>query len=126
MIHIPKLKRTKHQEADLQGACERMLEIYGLQYIRLPDCIMGYLSKPSTPPPIRAAVGNYLKGQPDLVVLDRGYALLVELKSDTGRLRDSQKAWAKGNTLHVIRDIDTFQTLLLSWQESIDIKENGA
>jgi hypothetical protein len=49
----------------------------------------------------------------------------VELKSKTGTVSKRQRNWAKHNTLHVPRDIDTFKSILLSWQESIDIKEIG-
>lgn len=115
MLKFPKIKRTKHSEADLQGLCEHYLEVMGLQYIRIPDAVLGYLSKPSTPSPIRKLVGDYMRGQPDLVVLCANKVLLVELKSDIGRVRDSQNAWAKGLELNVVRDFDTFRELVDRW-----------
>jgi hypothetical protein len=115
MLRFPKHKRTKHQEADLQGLCEHYLEAMGLQYVRIPDAVLGYLARPSTPPPIRKLVGDYMRGQPDLIVLYAGRALHIELKSDVGRVRDSQNSWAKGLELNVVRDFDTFRELVERW-----------
>ena len=113
MMTFPKFKSARNgKEKDLQASCERYLELLSLRYIRIPDAVLGYLSKPSAPPQIRKLVGRYMRGQPDLVILSNGDFMLVELKSEKGKLRDSQKDWAAGMQLNVVRNFDDFKILV--------------
>jgi len=118
-MQYPKVKR-KRPERKIQSDCESVLACYGLEYVRIPDDIFTYLMRPQTPIQIKNLVSDYMKGQPDLVIIDRDRVLLVELKSENGGLSQGQRKWGKSNTLHVVRDVETFKTLILQWQEGID------
>jgi hypothetical protein len=119
MLRFPKRKRTGKRnrvEATLQSTCENFLEDYDIKFVRIPDAIYAYLMRPESPPYIKELVHQYLSGQPDLIMLkpDNRY-IIVELKTDTGTVKDSQESWAKGLELNVVRDFDTFRELVERW-----------
>ena len=91
------------EEAVIQSMAEQLCIRLGISFIRLPDPILGFLAR-NAPAPIKMFVAKYLRGFPDLVLMDvktmRFYPLelkVVKRKGEkNGGLSSSQlKWWAK-------------------------------
>lgn len=94
-------------ESELQAQCEEYLRLRNVPFIRIPDGVYATLVKS----PKTARLAGEMRGVPDLTILDpteegHNRALLVELKSKNGRLRQGQKTWARKANMVVVRNFD--------------------
>jgi len=112
-------KPTKDAEKILQRQIEEYLDYLPVEYIRIPDTVyyilFGPQSKLSTKE--KVFVAKYLKGMKDLIILkplDNGYALalVLELKTKTGKVSQGQKNKHKLLTTHVKRSFDDARELI--------------
>lgn len=110
----------RHDEDDLQAAAERYLQLRRIRYIHIPGKLQKYIwnKRSAVPPWIAKIASDALKSIPDLLLFDpRGRYLAIELKSDTGRLTEGQKAWLPYG-LVVCRDIDDFVLIVNKWSKN--------
>ena len=85
-------------EADIQREVEAYVEARGIYYTRIPDSLFRWIygAGSSVPVWVRAMIGRYLKGQPDMILLKpmgngKGcFALPLELKRAGGKLSPEQ------------------------------------
>ena len=121
---VEKVKKTKKRgeaEKVLQSKCEKYLDLKGIRYIRLPDSLYGMIFNPynKVPPQVRREISDCIKGVPDLIILDKqgnyNKCLLIELKTETGKLSQGQKSFSKGLNVEVVRDLTTFKELVQCW-----------
>ena len=120
-------KRPKEEEHRIQCACVRW---FNLQYPHLQDRLFavpnGGRRDAATAAKLKAE--GVVAGVADLILLksNRDYgALLIEMKTSTGRQRDSQKKWqftvcADGEYKYVVvRSVDEFKRVIDSYLKSI-------
>ena len=106
---VPKVTITEDQ---LQGQCNDTLNAYRMRWLRIPDWIWAWL-KQNAPIQIMKELSKRFGGMPDIIALepvgDYNLALLLELKTETGKLHGKQKHW-KG--AQISRDPDkTIETI---------------
>ena len=101
---VPKVTITEDQ---LQGQCNDTLNAYRIRWLRIPDWIWNWLIH-NAPVRINKWMAERFGGMPDIVALepvgDYNLALLLELKTERGKLHGNQKHW-KGK--QISRDPDT-------------------
>ena len=112
----PGLRRRKPNrptgpaEATIQAQVELYLRLKQVPFIRLPDALMrGIFASYHIPVHQKKIIAEYLRGLPDVMVLkpDGRYCkmLPLELKTEVGKLTQSQKHWqTKINTI-VVRNV---------------------
>ena len=100
----PVSSKVTMSEAELQDKVEDVLTDLGLQYVHIPGNLQNYL-RGRAPAHIAALASRAFKGMPDLLIFDKSgeynVCLLLELKTEIGRLSQSQVNWSKGLNLHV-------------------------
>ena len=92
------LKVSGPPEADIQREVEAYVEARGIYYTRIPDSLFRWIygAGSSVPVWVRAMIGRYLTGQPDLILMKpmgngKGcFALPLELKRVGGKLSPEQ------------------------------------
>jgi hypothetical protein len=98
----PKKKTVKIGEKVIQEKLEGRLRSYGLKFFHIPDLLLFFLkNNPAVPQYIRNLVSEYFKGVPDLVVFHKNqegynYCLLLELKTEAGKVSTGQQRWHSG------------------------------
>ena len=109
-------------EAVTQELVEQYLGHLGLPYIRIPAYVLraafGY--RPGASGAELGAMREasaYLKGLPDLIVLDAsGCALSIELKTDTGKLSAAQRLWRTAIGTKTARSFEEAKALIDAWR----------
>lgn len=112
-------KEMKHPEQDLQIAC---VTWFYAQYGTRKDCKLFHSpngGKRSAREAAKFKAMGVLPGVPDLILLHQGKAHFFELKSDKGKLIDSQKdfgMWLLTNGFEcaVIKSFDEFKSAIES------------
>ena len=85
-------------EAEIQAMAEELALRLGLGVIRLPDQVLGFLAQ-RAPAPIKHFVAKYLRGFPDLFLVDGDRCKAIEIKKvkrkgeKNGGLETSQIKW---------------------------------
>ena len=92
-------------EASIQEQAEELLDALGIRYIHIPANLQRYL-RVTAPPQIAAEASRAFKGLPDIVAFRQGsgaYAdcLLLEIKTEAGRLSQGQVNWHRGLPVQV-------------------------
>jgi Holliday junction resolvase len=95
------MKRKEATERSLQNAIVKALDLLGFLVIHIPN----QYSKG------RVRDAGFVSGAPDLIVLKDGKVFFLEIKTQTGRVRASQKLFAErlrrqGFDYFVIRSLD--------------------
>lgn len=122
MKQTNKLKET---EDELQDKCESYLNLRGIRYIRIPNAVYSIIFGIGNALHIglKRMLAQALGGIPDLVILAPlsrfNACLLVELKTKKGKVRQSQRNWAKGLNVEVIREFEDFKKLVEEWEENL-------
>lgn len=111
------LSKWQGKESDLQRQCEQYLELFqNIATIRIPDAVYRAIFASSLHPKIKRLISGYIKGLPDIILLKEKngvtQALCVELKTETGKMSQGQKAFAKIVTVHVVRSFESFVELV--------------
>ncbi len=84
-----------------------MLKSYGLKYFHIPDNLLCFLKTNSAVPQgIRNLISEHFKGVPDLVIFHKNqdgynFCLLLELKTENGKVSTGQKNWHAGLNVNV-------------------------
>lgn len=126
-IPIPKpgKKRQKRKikaisntpEAQLQAKVEKYLELHQIRYLHIPDRVYrmcAFASK--TPIHVKQELSYYLKGVPDLLIFQDDRCLILELKTEKGKVRQPQKAWLKGIKHYVPRSFIEAMKIINDWR----------
>lgn len=112
-------KELKQVEDKLQKAVEQYLKLKNIRYIHLPKNSQRFIwnKKYGIPAYVAAEASRALKGVPDLILFgkDQTY-LLIELKSEKGKLTPEQKTWLEYGMV-VYRDFDSLQELIDKWDK---------
>jgi len=111
--------RASMPESALQKTCEAYLDVLDLPYIRIPDTMNSIVFGSSyIPVHVKRMISAFTKGVPDLTILHpEGMFLCVELKTESGKQSQAQKAWSKrvAAHYHIIRSFEDFKTLVNTW-----------
>jgi len=112
-IDVTEYRNMVCKEADLQRQAEEYLQVQGIPFIRVPDAIYkAIFSSRTIKPYIKALISRFIKGLPDLIILDPAgrwnRACCIELKSATGKLSQGQKNFAKRVNVVVKRNFEDF------------------
>ena len=112
-----RVRKAKTPESIIEEQTESLLDNLGLKYIRVPDAIYSAIfGGNSIKPYIKALISTFIKGLPDITVLLRdGRYICIELKTETGKLSQGQKTFAKAigeENFHVCRSVDEVVELL--------------
>ena len=110
--HKRRIQSIKITESQLQKSCEDVLNAHRIKYLRIPDWVWRWI-KWHAPPQIVKALSDRFGGVPDIVALEPigkyNLALLLELKTKTGKLHGKQKHWT-GN--QISRDPDKTKKII--------------
>jgi len=95
------MKSKNTSERALQHVIVKALDLMGFIVIHIPN---QYAKG-------RVRDAGFASGAPDLIVLKEGKVFFLEVKTKTGRVRPSQKAFAErlrreGFEYHVVRSLD--------------------
>lgn len=109
----------KHEESDMQRACVKW---FRLQY---PSCVVFAVPNGGARNRVTGAVmkaEGVLAGVADLVIVAPGRVFFVELKTQDGRLRDTQRDFADavrrlGHEYAVCRSFDEFRDYVSDWMK---------
>lgn len=112
-------KPNNRSEENLQVQCEALLRMLNIAYIRIPNAVYcRFFANNKKYNWTNKNVSTNISGLPDLTILLRdGNYICVELKSKTGRLRDSQKVFRDAvgiENFFVCRTFEEFQEVLRS------------
>ena len=113
-------------EGELQALCEKYLEMAGILYTRVPDNLWNFImgtrkSTNKNTTAMRMSAIKYLAGVPDFLIFGQypngeAACLLIELKTEKGKLRASQVEFAKSTTVYVVRSFQDFVSIVEKWQ----------
>ncbi len=107
--------KAKTQESELQDFTNALLDTMGLVYLRLSSsALRAIFSNPAIPVYVKKHISDNLGGWPDNLVmypLGNGINLVLglELKTETGTLRASQKRRARDISIVVARTKDEIE-----------------
>ena len=115
-------------EAQIQDYCEQYLNKKGIPFLHIPDAVYESCSRFSPLSEIKKVqISAYLKGVPDLMIFKHvkydqyspndNNCLIVELKSEKGRLSQGQQNWNTGLKVHVIKSFEAFKDLVDEWSK---------
>lgn len=102
--------RAKTPESELQGFANALLDAMGLTYLRLSEsALRAIFANPAIPVYVKKHVSDQLGGWPDNMILyplgnGLNLCLCMEIKTETGKLRASQKRRARDVSIMVVRD----------------------
>ena len=119
----PASAKATMSEEELQDKVEDLLTYYGLQYVHVPGNLQRYL-RTRAPAHIAAEASRAFKGMPDLLVFsadgDYNVCLLLELKTEIGKLSQSQKDWSNGLNLSVAYGFEEAKEILEKFVKYVD------
>ena len=120
-IKTPTKKKRTSPEKLIQKKVEAYLNILGVRFFHIPDYLLMFIkATPGVPQYLKNLVSQHFKGLPDLIIWHKNkkgfnHCLLLELKTETGKLSQGQKNWHKGLNVAVtygaeeaIKEIDKF------------------
>lgn len=121
-----RVKKAKAPESHLQAQVNSMLKWANISYIRVPDLIyrlQGWDQR--LRPHEKKVLKDAFKSLPDNIImmpLDQNYflGLNLELKSDTGKLSQGQKAYARNMPVTVCRDLEGVQKAIKDLMGAVD------
>jgi hypothetical protein len=101
----PRAPKVTIKERDLQSMAENLCLALGVRFFRVPDKLLAYL-KCYAPEWTRVFVSRYLSGLPDLLLFKSNpkgdnTVRFIEIKTEAGKLRQSQSKWHSGLNIHV-------------------------
>jgi hypothetical protein len=96
----PKASKVTIKEKDLQGMAENLAIALGIRFFRIPDKLLSFLAN-YAPPWTRVFVARYFAGVPDMLLFKalpdgRNEVRFIEIKTQTGRIHQSQAKWHSG------------------------------
>jgi hypothetical protein len=119
----PSSSKATMSEAELQDKVEDILLDLDLQYVHIPGNLQRYL-RTRAPAHIAAEASRAFKGMPDLLIFSKheeyNVCLLLELKTEIGKLSQSQRDWSKGLNLHVAYGIEEAKNILSEFANYLD------
>lgn len=120
-VKTPNKKKKTSPEKIIQKQVEAYLTILGVRFFHIPDYLLMFIKvTPGVPQYLKNLVSQHFKGLPDLIIWHKNekgfnHCLLLELKTETGKLSQGQKNWHKGLNVSVtygsdeaIKEIDKF------------------
>jgi hypothetical protein len=122
----PKRKTVKQPEKVIQSQIEGMLKSYGLKYFHIPDNLLCFLKTNSAVPQgIRNLISEHFKGVPDLVIFHKNqegynFCLLLELKTENGKVSTGQKNWHAGLNVNVTYGLEEAKKVVEEFIEFVD------
>lgn len=118
-MDVQEFQKWQGRESDLQRACEQVLDLLGITYIRLPDSLYrSIFANKRISAHIKKEIARSIKGLPDIIILlpdeDEIYckACCIELKTKSGKLTQGQKNFAKRLPVIVVRSFEQFQQVV--------------
>ncbi len=116
--------KAKTPEAVTQELTERYLDALGLPYVRIPAYVLkaAFGWRPGVTGAELGAMSQasaYLKGLPDLIVLDaKGRALPIELKTEAkaSKLSAAQRMWRTAIGTKEARSFEEAKALIDAWR----------
>jgi hypothetical protein len=101
----PRTSKVTIKEKDLQSMAEDLCIALGIRFFRIPDKLLGFL-RVYAPEWTRVFVYQYLSGLPDLLLFrplpgGRNEVRFIEIKTEAGKLHQSQSKWHSGLNVHV-------------------------
>ena len=105
-VNLPEARTNRHPERDLQTACLQWLTLKRIYHYRLNNVASTIYTGGKM---VRLPVAQ--RGLPDIVILVNGIYCAAELKSETGRQSDEQKAVEEatnkaGGQYRIIKSLD--------------------
>lgn len=102
----PRASKVTIKEKDLQANAEELCNAMGIRFFRIPDKLLGFL-RVHAPEWVRVFVYKYLSGVPDLMLFRRrpegdNLVRFVEIKTEAGKVHQSQSKWHSGLNVHVV------------------------
>jgi hypothetical protein len=121
--------KPKTKEKEIQSLVESYLRAKHIKYTRFPDSLYRYIfGIGGVPVHIKAQLAEYMRGVPDLIIYmqskEYNYTLLLELKTETGKLSQGQKNWGQGLSVAVARSFQEAKTAIDIFLAYVDAKEN--
>ena len=108
--------RKAIKESDLQEYAEQKCLDYGIQFFRIENSVLEWIFlNPQTPIQVRQDASAFLKGFPDLLLMDsKGNYLAMEIKTEStqSKLRQGQKSWLMGKKCVVPRTFEEIDQAL--------------
>jgi hypothetical protein len=124
---VPKQRKADTPEAIIQMRLEKYLDMTEVRYIRIPDCVYRLFTYTSIPVWVKQEMSSAFKGVPDLLCFkksgDYNTSLLVEVKTDVGKLSQGQKKWHQGLNVAVVRSFEEGKDIIDRFKEVNDDKE---
>jgi len=123
----PKKKRT-HPEKVIQKQVEAYLKSYGIKFFHIPDYLLMFIkTSPLVPQHLRNLVSEHFKGMPDIIAWHKNqdgynFCLLLELKTETGKLSQGQKNWKIGLNVNVTYSLEEAINVIDNFLEFCDGK----
>lgn len=107
----PRVPKVTIKEKDLQSMAENLCNALGIRFFRIPDKLLGYL-KCYAPEWTRVFVARYFAGVPDLMLFKPADSIschpsvdnrarFIEIKTEAGKIGQSQAKWHSGLRVHV-------------------------
>jgi hypothetical protein len=113
--------RVTIKEKDLQGMAENLASALGIRFFRIPDKLLAFLAF-AAPAWTRVFVARYFAGVPDLLLFralpdGRNEARFIELKTEAGKISQSQAKWHSGLNIIVCYGWDETEKAIRSFAE---------
>jgi len=106
-------------EKDLQEFAEQKCLDYGVQFFRIENSVLEWIFlNPQTPIQVKQDASAFLKGFPDLLLMDsKGNYLAMEIKTEStqSKLRQGQKTWLMGKKCIVPRTFEEIETAIIEF-----------
>jgi hypothetical protein len=115
--------KAKTPESELQDFANALLNVMGLAYLRLSSsALRSIFANPAVPTYVKKHVSDELGGWPDSMVfypLGNGINLVLgmEIKTETGKLRASQKRRARDISMVVVRSRDEIEKVVKDFKK---------
>jgi hypothetical protein len=112
----PKVSKVTIKEKDLQAMAEDLAFALGIRFFRIPDKLLSFLAF-AAPAWTRIFVARYFAGVPDLMLFrpikeGKNEVLFVEIKTEAGKLSQSQKKWHSCLNVHVTYGWDATEKVI--------------
>ena len=102
----PRVSKVTIKEKDLQSMAENLCMALGIRFFRIPDKLLSFLAF-AAPAWTRVFVARYFAGVADLMLFKKraegdNLVRFIELKTEAGKLHQSQIKWQSGLNVHVV------------------------